>query len=319
MATTLAALRGKLNGELPVAAADDLTDTVWPLATRNNAIRDGYAALYRQKVWKSVTVDVATAEDTRVYSVSGIRRLLRAELLDSEGYFVQKVRAVLEDDDAGGYELIVPTMDSGGTIRLYGWTAYTSALPDADDDRFVASTSMKNGAYTMAATTQVDGVARPIVVKVTKVDTNDTMGSLAVVGTDADGAAQSETITPHNGDTASGITTSTKSWLTVTSITGSGWTTSGGADQIKVGTGDPVDDLEEEYNRIPLLKAKAICLRSSLGSFARYGERQSLPPSMNLSIDQFLGIIAAAEREFEVECKMLAGLRLRGGGVTAVP
>jgi hypothetical protein len=74
-----------------------------------------------------------------------------------------------------------------------------------------------------------------------------------------------------------------------------------------------VDDLPAEHIRIPLLKAKAIIYRISLGSYARYGERQAAPPVQNLTPDQILAIIAAAEREFESEAKQLARMRVRSG------
>lgn len=208
---TLATLRAKLNGELGVVT--DAETSPWSQTVRNNAIKDGYAALWRQGVWKWVTEDVSTADLTRVYALTSLHRLMRAELLDSEGYFVQKMRAIIEPDGAGGYELIVPEQAAGCTLRLYGWTAYKSQFSGDED----------------------------------------------------------------------------------------------------------TDDLDAEHNRVPLLKAKAICLRAALASFARYGERQALPPEMNLTVDQLLGLVAAAEREFEVECRSLAGLRLRGGGTMAVP
>jgi hypothetical protein len=78
------------------------------------------------------------------------------------------------------------------------------------------------------------------------------------------------------------------------------------------GDGD-TDDLPAEHNRVPLLKAKSILWRVQLGTFARYGERQALPPEMNMSIDQLLGMVAAAEREFEEESKRLSNLRPRSG------
>jgi hypothetical protein len=73
------------------------------------------------------------------------------------------------------------------------------------------------------------------------------------------------------------------------------------------------DDLPAEHNRVPLLKAKAILWRAQLGMFARYGERQALPPQMNVSVDQLLGMISAAEREFEEESRRLSNLRPRSG------
>lgn len=78
------------------------------------------------------------------------------------------------------------------------------------------------------------------------------------------------------------------------------------------GDGD-TDDLPAEHNRVPLLKAKAILWRIALGKFARYGERQAIAPEMNMSIDQLIGMIAAAEREFIDEARVLSRLRPRAG------
>lgn len=74
-----------------------------------------------------------------------------------------------------------------------------------------------------------------------------------------------------------------------------------------------VDDLPAEHNRIPLLKAKAILYRQQLGLFARYGERQALDPTMNVSAEVLLAIIAAAEREFDEHARTLSGQRPRVG------
>ena len=76
------------------------------------------------------------------------------------------------------------------------------------------------------------------------------------------------------------------------------------------------DDLAAEYNRIPLLKAKAILYRQQLALFARYGERQAIPPELNMTIDQIVGVVAAAEREFLTDCQALANLRPRVGQMT---
>lgn len=62
-----------------------------------------------------------------------------------------------------------------------------------------------------------------------------------------------------------------------------------------------VDDLADEYNRIPLLKAKAICYRKVAADFMRFGTRQAIPPEMNMTIEQMLGVVAAAEREWAQE------------------
>lgn len=74
-----------------------------------------------------------------------------------------------------------------------------------------------------------------------------------------------------------------------------------------------VDDLPTEHARVPRLKAKAICYRIQLSLFARYGERQAIPPEMTMTIDQFIAIVAAAEREYEQEARALSNLRPRSG------
>lgn len=78
------------------------------------------------------------------------------------------------------------------------------------------------------------------------------------------------------------------------------------------GDGD-TDDLPAEHQRVPLLKAKAILWRIELGRFARFGERQAIPPEMSVTIDGFIAMVAAAEREFEEESRRLASLRPRSG------
>ena len=72
-----------------------------------------------------------------------------------------------------------------------------------------------------------------------------------------------------------------------------------------------VDDLPDELNRVPLLKAKAICYRANLARYARYQERQAIPPEQSVTVDQILGIIAAAEREWSQETAQLSAQRAR--------
>jgi len=78
------------------------------------------------------------------------------------------------------------------------------------------------------------------------------------------------------------------------------------------GDGD-TDDLDPDYNYVPILKAKAICYRQQLSKFVRYGSRQAIAPEMNVSAEQLLALESAALREFEVECKSLADRRPRIG------
>lgn len=71
------------------------------------------------------------------------------------------------------------------------------------------------------------------------------------------------------------------------------------------------DDLPAEYNRIPLLKAKAILYRQQLAKFARWGEAQALVPPMGVSVDALMGLVASAEREFEELAGDLRAMRPR--------
>jgi hypothetical protein len=104
----------------------------------------------------------------------------------------------------------------------------------ADVDRFVVSTNMKNGSYTLAATTSPDGQARNVTVTRTSVTGDDTAGTVTVTGTNTAGAVISEVITPG----ASGVTVAgVKAFKTVTSVVGAGWVINTGNDTITVGFG----------------------------------------------------------------------------------
>jgi hypothetical protein len=203
---TLLQLRTKLNGEIGVTT--DGESVPWTTTVRSNAIIDGYADLWRQGVWKAAKQDLTANSDTYTYALTSIRKVNRVEVLDSSGALTSRAIGRVEDDGAGGYQLVLPTpVATGYTIRVIGWTAYKSQFSSDSD----------------------------------------------------------------------------------------------------------TDDLAAEYNRIPLLKAKAILYRQQLGQFARYGERQAIPAEMNLTIDQFLGIIAAAEREYDDACRELSNQRPRLG------
>lgn len=73
------------------------------------------------------------------------------------------------------------------------------------------------------------------------------------------------------------------------------------------------DDLPAEHARIPRLKAQAILYRAQLGKFARYGERQAVPPEMNLTVEALVGLVSSAERDFAAASQALARLRPRSG------
>lgn len=113
-----------------------------------------------------------------------------------------------------------------------GTTSFnTAATTAAVTNRFVASTNMANGAYTIANASPAWSGGCRITATITGVTGNDTPGTLTVVGTDLAGNAITETITLVAGGTATG----SKVFRTVTSATQAGWVISGGNDTIVVG------------------------------------------------------------------------------------
>ena len=113
---------------------------------------------------------------------------------------------------------------------------YTPGSPALDDvDWFVASVDMKVGAYTLAHTAPDVG-ARNVTVTQTATDTEDTNGTIVVVGKDLAGNEITETLTPNAGATVAGA----KAFASITSITGVGWVidgSEGSKDKITVGFG----------------------------------------------------------------------------------
>src|SRR5580765_7305491 len=112
----------------------------------------------------------------------------------------------------------------------FGYDRY-SAAPAASANRFVTSTNMIVGAYTVAVATMPTTGARHITVTHTAKTGVDTLGTITVTGTNLAGATVTEVITPLNGTTATGV----KYFNTVTAIVGAGWVISGGNDTITVG------------------------------------------------------------------------------------
>lgn len=112
----------------------------------------------------------------------------------------------------------------------FGYDRFTAA-PAASTNRFVTSTNMINGAYTVAVATMPTAGARKVTVSHTAVTGVDTLGVITVTGTNLAGATITDVITPLNGTIATGV----KYFLTVTAVVGSGWTINVGNDTIIVG------------------------------------------------------------------------------------
>jgi hypothetical protein len=108
----------------------------------------------------------------------------------------------------------------------------TAATTAAVANRFVTTVNMKVGAYTIANASPVWAGGCLVTVTHTEVGGGvDTLGTIAIVGTDLGGATITDTITPLNGTVA----TSTKVFRTVVSATGAGWVIGVGNDTIVIG------------------------------------------------------------------------------------
>ena len=107
-----------------------------------------------------------------------------------------------------------------------------SATTAAVTNRFITSTNMKVGAYTIANASPVwQGGCFVTLTHTTVAAGTDTLGTIALVGTDLAGNTIGETLTP----VADSVVTSTKVYRTVTSATGAGWVIAGGNDTIVMG------------------------------------------------------------------------------------
>jgi hypothetical protein len=107
----------------------------------------------------------------------------------------------------------------------------TNGITAVDDNYLVTTTSMKVGAYAIAAQPLGSHV---VTVKHTKVGTLDTLGTIVVVGKNSDGEAITETLTPTDSATVTGAL----GFETITSITGVGWVIAGtDNDTLIVGVG----------------------------------------------------------------------------------
>lgn len=111
------------------------------------------------------------------------------------------------------------------------WTAI-AATTAAVTNRFVTTTNMIVGAYTVANPSPVWGGGCLVTCTHTQVGgVTDTLGTIDFVGTGPSGQAVSETLTPVSASTVTG----TKIFRTITSVTGVGWVINTGNDTIVMG------------------------------------------------------------------------------------
>ena len=110
-----------------------------------------------------------------------------------------------------------------------------SAATSASTTRFVTTTAMKVGSFTVAnaaASWVLGTVGFVVTVTHTTVATTDTLGSITVTGTDMNAKAVSEVFTPSADATVTGKMV----FRTVTAVAGAGWVQGGAtADNIAVG------------------------------------------------------------------------------------
>lgn len=106
-----------------------------------------------------------------------------------------------------------------------------AATTAAVANRFVTTTNMVVGTYTIANASPVWDGGCFVTITHTSVTGTDTLGTITIVGTGLDGQALSEVITP----VADSVATGTKAFRTVTSATGAGWVINTGNDTIVIG------------------------------------------------------------------------------------
>lgn len=108
----------------------------------------------------------------------------------------------------------------------------TAATTAAVANRFVTSTNMKVGAYTIANASPVwSGGCLVTITHTTVAAGTDTLGTVDIVGTNLLGQTITETITP----VADSVATGTKVFRSIVSATGVGWVITGGNDTLVIG------------------------------------------------------------------------------------
>ena len=133
---------------------------------------------------------------------------------------------------------LLPIVDSTGPttkkVTLFDlFKAYSVPiiLSSDDDDYFCSLQNMKNGSFTLLNTVMPNSVPRKIKITITPVSSPDTEGTITINGTDGNNAAISDTIDLLPG----GSFVTPHEYLSVTSISISGWSAAETTDLIKIG------------------------------------------------------------------------------------
>ena len=106
-----------------------------------------------------------------------------------------------------------------------------AATTAAVANRFVTTTNMIVGSYTIANASPVWQGGCFVTITHTTATGTDTLGTVTITGTDLTGAVISEVITP----VADSVATGTLVFRTVTAAVGAGWVIAGGNDTLVIG------------------------------------------------------------------------------------
>lgn len=148
----------------------------------------------------------------------------------------------------------------------------TKGLFPVDDDKIVTTTNMKVGTYTIAAQPTAPCL---LSVKVTAVGTADTMGTITFVGTDINGAALTEEVTPIAGSTVY----TTNEFASVTSATGAGWVIAVTEDTVIIGVADVIAPTDYYFAAIQVISAAVVSSQTNLtgATVAQLSDFTSIP------------------------------------------
>lgn len=136
----------------------------------------------------------------------------------------------------------------------------SKGIQPLDIDKVVVSANMKNGAYVIAAQPVVPCL---LSVKVTAAGAADTMGTIAFIGTDINGAALTETVTPIAGQTVY----TTKEFASVTSATGAGWVIGEGNDTVEIGVGGIIAGTGYYFSAVHFISESVVAAQTNLTGF----------------------------------------------------
>ena len=127
-------------------------------------------------------------------------------------------------------------------------------------NKIVTTTNMIVGAYGIAAQPVVPSLLSILTSTVTGADT---MGTITFVGTDINGNALTEVVTPIAGVT----TYTTNMFTTVTSATGAGWVINVGNDTLVIGTAGVVAPTGYYFSSLIILAAAVVASQTNVTGY----------------------------------------------------